>query len=163
MLVRAAVPEDAEAIAAIHVRAWQEAYAHVFPPERLAALDEAARARQWREGLESGWQTLVTEDLSGFVGVGPSRDVEGEGELYAIYVDPQQWGTGRGRTLMERGLEELRAQGFEEATLWVLEDNPRARRFYEAAGWRLDGAAKEDEFLGTPVYEVRYRIALVRR
>jgi RimJ/RimL family protein N-acetyltransferase len=44
--------------------------------------------------------------------------------------------------------------------LWVLEDNPRARRFYEAAGWSTDGRTKEDEFLDTRVREVRYRIAL---
>jgi hypothetical protein len=54
----------------------------------------------------------------------------------------------------------LRADGFEEAVLWVLDDNPRARRFYELAGWRLNGAVKEDTFLDTPVREVRYRIAL---
>jgi GNAT superfamily N-acetyltransferase len=160
MLVRAAVPEDAEAIAAVHVRAWQVAYAHVFPPERLAGLDEAARSRQWREGLETDWSALVLDDGSGFASVGPSRDVEGEGELYAIYVDPEHWGTGRGRALMEAGLAALRADGFEEATLWVLDDNPRARRFYEAAGWRLDGAEKPDEFLGTEIREVRYRISL---
>ena len=161
MRVRAAVPEDAEAIAAIHVRAWQAAYAHVFPAERLAGLDARGRARWWRDGLQSGgWTVLVTEDVTGFVGFGPSREAEGEGEIYSIYVAPEYWGTGRGRVLMERALEELRAQGFAAATLWVLEDNPRARRFYEAAGWELDGAAKEDEFLGTHVYEVRYRISL---
>lgn len=160
MLVRDATPGDAEAIARVHVRAWQVGYAHVFPPEKLAGIDEAARARGWRDGLESGWKVLVPEDLSGFAGVGPSREAEREGELYAIYVAPEQWGTGRGRLLMEHALEELRAQGFAEATLWVLEDNPRARRFYEAAGWRLDGATKDDTFLGIPVREVRYRISL---
>ena len=43
--------------------------------------------------------------------------------------------------------------------LWVLDDNPRARRFYELAGWRLDGGVKEDTF-DTLVREVRYRIAV---
>lgn len=160
MRVRAALPEDAEAIADVHVRAWQSAYVHVFPAERLAELDVSRRAQHWREGLESGWVVLVTDEVSGFVGVGPSRDVEGEGELYAIYVAPEHWGAGHGRVLMEHGLEELRRQGFEEATLWVLDDNPRARRFYEAAGWAIDGAEKEDDFLGTRVREVRYRISL---
>jgi hypothetical protein len=42
----------------------------------------------------------------------------------------------------------------------VLEDNPRARRFYELAGWSVDGAVKQDEFLETLVREVRYRIEL---
>ena len=54
----------------------------------------------------------------------------------------------------------LRADGHGEAILWVLEDNPRTRRFYESAGWRADGGVKDEEWLGTVVREVRYRIVL---
>ena len=162
MRVRAAVPGDAEAIAAVHVAAWQEAYAHVFPAEVLGALDPAPRARHWREGIRTGWTVLVTDDGSGFVSVGPARDADEPelGELYAIYVTPERWGSGAGRALMAAAVEALRAARFSEAVLWVLEDNPRARRFYERAGWAVDGAAKEEEFLGTRVREVRYRISL---
>ena len=162
MNVRAAVPEDAEAIADAHVRAWQVAYAHAFPDEALAGLDRAPRERHWREGIRSGWTVLVTDDVSGFASVGPTRDAdaEGAGEVYAIYVTPEQWGTGAGRALMAAAVEALRDAGFSEAVLWVLEDNPRARRFYELAGWEADGAAKPDVFLGTRVREVRYRISL---
>jgi hypothetical protein len=41
----------------------------------------------------------------------------------------------------------------------VLEDNPRARRFYEREGWEHDGGRKDDELLGVTVSEVRYRLA----
>jgi L-amino acid N-acyltransferase YncA len=61
--------------------------------------------------------------------------------------------------LMAATLTRLRASGFREAILWVLEDNPRTRRFYELAGWREDGGFQEEERLGTLVREVRYRIA----
>jgi RimJ/RimL family protein N-acetyltransferase len=54
----------------------------------------------------------------------------------------------------------LRRRGFTTATLWVLEDNPRARRFYEREGWVLDGEQREEEFLGVAISEVRYRITL---
>jgi hypothetical protein len=54
----------------------------------------------------------------------------------------------------------LRGEGFREAILWVLEDNPRTRRFYERAGWQADGGSQEEEWLGTTVREVRYRIGL---
>ena len=54
----------------------------------------------------------------------------------------------------------LREDGLEEAILWVLEDNPRTRRFYELAGWRLDGAVKEKTILDTPVRKLRYQLAL---
>jgi hypothetical protein len=42
------------------------------------------------------------------------------------------------------------------AILWVLDDNPRARRFYELAGWAADGTAREIELFGFRFPEVRY-------
>jgi GNAT superfamily N-acetyltransferase len=102
----------------------------------------------------------------GFADGAASRDDDVDakrvGELYAIYVTPDAWGTGAGRGLMAAHLERLRSAGFEEAVLWVLDDNPRARRFYEAAGWTTDGAAKDYELLGTRATIVRYRIDLTR-
>ena len=53
--------------------------------------------------------------------------------------------------------EEPAAPEAGELHLWVVEGNARARRFYEREGWAPDGAAKEDEFGGQVVREVRYR------
>jgi ribosomal protein S18 acetylase RimI-like enzyme len=170
--VRDATPADAEAIARVHVSTWQGAYAQVFPEEGLRALDERLEARTawWTETIEAGApraHTLIAAAdgvVVGFVDVRPSRDDDADGErvaeLTAIYVAPESWGTGAGRALMAEALERLRASDFDAATLWVLDDNPRARRFYEAAGWSLDGCIKDDQVLGTAVREVRYRIAL---
>ena len=38
----------------------------------------------------------------------------------------------------------------------VLEDNARARAFYEAAGWRPDGGRQLERIISTDLYEVRY-------
>lgn len=103
---------------------------------------------------------LVAESdgvVVGYVAVGPTHDENGDGELFAIYVQPKQWGTGVGRALIEAGEERLRELGHEDAHLWVLEDNPRARRFYEAAGWAVDGTARRIEIFGFDLDEVRYR------
>jgi ribosomal protein S18 acetylase RimI-like enzyme len=154
-MIRPGTPADADAVAGVHVRTWQAAYAHVFPADRLDNLSPDRRAEQWRQH-----PPLVAEDdgaIIGFVSVGASRDDDAEGELYAIYVDPTRWGTGVGRELIEAGEARLRELGQHEVVLWVLEDNPRARRFYEAAGWRIDGARRPIEFLGIEVPEVRYR------
>jgi ribosomal protein S18 acetylase RimI-like enzyme len=99
--------------------------------------------------------------MLGFVSIGPSRDEEGIGELYAIYVDPDEWSRGAGRALIARAERRL-AEEYTEATLWVLEDNPRARRFYEAAGWQTDGARQTVVRLGVSPPEVRYRKRLAR-
>lgn len=160
MHVRAATVEDALAIETIRVHGWRAAYREVFPPEALDALpvDET----RWRHRLAeppAGWSIVVAEDggaVAGFAATGPSRDGNGTGELYAIYVDPGRWSSGAGRALLARAEREL-AAGYAEATLWVLEANARARRFYERGGWTVDGATKTEERLGVRAAEVRYR------
>lgn len=161
MEVRDATPEDAAAIARVQERGWQAAYRHVFPAEEL---DRGGfiLADRWHERLvrpPAGWSTFVAEhdgEVVGFSAVGPSRDETGIGELYAIYVDPEHWSTGAGRTLIAEAEQSLRTT-YREVTLWVLEDNPRARAFYERAGWTSDGGRKAEARWGVRAPEVRYR------
>ena len=160
MEVRPATPEDSRAIERARVHAWRAAYRHVFPPADLDAMP--IDGDRWRSRLHvppPGWTTLVVEDggrVIGFVSVGPSRDEDGIGELYAIYVEPDAWSTGAGRALIEAAEERLAAE-YTTAFLWVLEENPRARHFYERAGWALDGKRKAEERFGVRAPEVRYR------
>ncbi len=98
----------------------------------------------------------VTDRIRGFASVSPSA-----GELGALYVDPQAWGTGLGQALIieaERRLAERHAV----AGLWGLAGNVRARRFYEAGGWRTDGTERAERVFGVPVVEARYRKTLAR-
>jgi GNAT superfamily N-acetyltransferase len=76
--------------------------------------------------------------------------------MYALYVDPGSWGAGYGAALDAAVREDLGEHGFPDATLWVLEANERARRFYEREGWALDGGRRDH--LGATA--VRYRVAL---
>jgi GNAT superfamily N-acetyltransferase len=160
MLVRVARRADAEAIERIRIRGWQVGYRHVFPAEVLDRMEiDWSRWQQRLDRPPAGWATFVAESRGrtlGFVSIGPSRDEDGVGELYAIYVEPDEWSRGAGRALIERAEARL-AEDYAEATLWVLEDNPRARRFYEAAGWALDGARQSIERFGVSPPEVRYR------
>jgi GNAT superfamily N-acetyltransferase len=158
--IRIATEADAHAIETIRVRSWQAAYRHVFPPADLDAVPvDPARWRGRLETPPSGWTTFVAENAAivvGFASVGPSRDEDGIGELFAIYVDPDAWSTGAGRALIERAEDQLRDE-YDTAMLWVLEDNPRARTFYERAGWAADGDWKAEERFGVRAVEVRYR------
>ena len=166
-LVRDAVPEDALGIAGVQNRTWQEAYAHVFPAAQLASLDDERRAEWWTGLLEqrpARSHTVVVDGaygVAGFVSVGPAlAEPPPLGELYSIYVLPDESGRGLGQALMAEAVSRLRGEGFAEAILWVLEENPRTRRFYEAAGWRPDGGVKDETMLDTAVRELRYRIWL---
>jgi GNAT superfamily N-acetyltransferase len=169
--VRAALPDDAVAITALHSRAWQWAYQGQIPDDYLDGLtaelsERTARRREYLTFPRTAHRTWVAERdgrAIGFAHTGPSRDPDpptDTAEVYAIYLDPDVVGTGVGRALFGRAIDDLRLRGYQAATLWVLASNARARRFYEAAGWQLDGATKTEDLRGFPLVEVQYRIAL---
>ena len=162
--MRRAQLDDAAAIAEVHTRSWESAYAHAFGAENLATIDVSRRRDWWERCIARGEGTVLVAELEGsvvaFASVGPSRDADAEGELYAIYALPQAWGSGVGSALMDAGVAALRDAGYRDAVLYVLDDNPRARRFYEREGWSVDGVTKRAEFFGIPITEVRYRLEL---
>jgi len=141
-----------------------------MPDAVIAALDLNSRRRLWREALSReprpGYAVFVAEHngaVVGFVSVGAWREgeeiVEDVGELFAIYVSPERWGTGAGRALIERAEWSMRESGFTDARLWVLEGNERAERFYRAAGWKENGR-RVDIVRGAELPELLYRRAL---
>ena len=57
------------------------------------------------------------------------------GELDGLFVEPDLWGGGIGRILVEAAVHEARERGL---SLTVIA-NPRARGFYEACGFSVEG------------------------
>jgi GNAT superfamily N-acetyltransferase len=98
------------------------------------------------------------------VSFGPSLDSDTDplvtGEVFAIYAAPDAWGTDAGRALMGGAVAELARLDYADASLWVLDSNDRARRFYALAGWEEDGAHKTGRSRGFDITEVRYRRTL---
>ena len=161
--VRRAAPADAEGIARVHVAAWKKAYEGLLPSELLADQTVAKRTEAWKRQLRDPTVTVwVAADnsqvVTGFVAVGPSRDDDASsrtGELYAIYVHPDSWGAGLGQSLFRTAQRALSAD-FDAATLWVLDGNTRARRFYEGQCWVADGATRQELRGAAVLHEVRY-------
>jgi ribosomal protein S18 acetylase RimI-like enzyme len=159
MQIRLARGADAPAVETIRIEAWRVAYRDLLPQDELDAMP--IDANRWRARFDvppDGWATFVAERDStviGFAAVGPSRDEQGLGELYAIYVDPKAWSSGAGRALIVQAEEQL-ARAYPAATLWVLTGNARARHFYERAGWQPDGSVKAEEIFGVAAEELRY-------
>lgn len=167
MPIRPAVPQDALAVAKVHVRSWQVAYRNLLPDEYLDGLraeDRAARYDLTASDPGKPYTIVATEDglIRGFATSAPSRDVElaDFGELCALYVDPDLWGRGIGAALVSASRDRLRAQGFTNALLWVLAGNVRAERFYSIDKWEHDGTRRTDSIWDVTVEELRYRRVL---
>jgi GNAT superfamily N-acetyltransferase len=169
--IRHAAIADGPALAELHIRSWQWAYRGQLPDEYLDrlsdTLDRRIEARQAElANLPPDHRWWVAEQagqIVGFAVTQPSRDDDAPpltGEVRAIYLAQEAAGKGIGRALFAHAVADLRERGYQQATLWVLESNSRARRFYEAAGWRPDGASKTEERLGARLREIRYAISL---
>lgn len=65
-------------------------------------------------------------------------------------------GKGYGRLLLNKCIEELKQCGFSKVLLWVLEDNHRARKFYEKNGFIFSKIFIDDNIGGKDVREVLY-------
>jgi GNAT superfamily N-acetyltransferase len=165
--IRRASPGDARSVAEVHVGSWRHAYRGLLPDEYLDRLSVDDREAKWREAFgEEGSGAFVAEAgdrIVGFASFGASRDDDASetvGEVPAIYVAPSELGRGVGRQLLEAASAALRDAGYRRATLWVLEANERARRFYEKAGWTWDGSVDRHDFDCANEPVVRYRTDL---
>lgn len=170
MLLRSAEPEDAMAVARVHVRSWRAAYRSLLPDEYLDGLhaEDRAQVYDFTNSDPSKPQTIVALDaglIRGFASVMPYRgaDLKEFGELCALYVDPEYWGRGLGAALISAARARLFACGFAYAALWVLEGNVRAHRFYRMDGWIPEGERRVDTVWGAVVHESRYRRGLENR
>jgi GNAT superfamily N-acetyltransferase len=166
--IRDAIPEDALALAGVHVRSWQAAYRGLIDDEFLDRLRPEDRASRYELGAPDPAlpRTIVADaegELWGFATTGPCRDEDAReaGELYALYVDPVHWRTGTGRLLLAAATERMRDEGREVAVLWVLRGNDPAERLYERAGWRRDGAERWEQPYGivSRVFRMRRSLA----
>lgn len=153
--IRPASPDDAEALTLLHLDCWDDAYTGMIPQQRLDARRRhvedriADRRKALAHEAEVGRRTLLAgiggpqgEHLVGFVAAGPNRTLHDHPhlplppslEVYALYVRATHWGTGVGRLLLGAATDDG------PCSLWVLDRNDRARRFYARQGLVADGA-----------------------
>jgi GNAT superfamily N-acetyltransferase len=163
LTIRPAVPDDAEAVERLLTAGWRTAYRGAIPDSYLDAMAvNTVRRRAHLTDLPDGviaGVAVAGDEVIGWVGAGPCRDEDRrerwQGEVFACYVHPGWWRRGARRLLMEHALAALHQAGRDDVTLWVLEANDRARRFYATCGFAPDGERMLRDF-GEPVAEVRY-------
>lgn len=159
--IRPAALDDAAAIARVHTESWRVSYRGILPDAVLDQIDVGQR-RASRERILTapGGLHLVAYEVSngeivGFCDAGASRSPGYAGEVYAIYFAHRAKRYGLGTEMFEQVRDWLPSRGMHSMIVWVLANNPHARRFYEAVGGRI-GHTKQTRVGGFPVIEQAY-------
>ena len=125
LTLRLAVPEEHDDLEELQRRASLEL------PEYRDQLIANPDAIYLPQGQIANGQVIVAEldgEVAGFAAVVG-------GELDGLFVEPDLWGRGVGRALVDAATHEARKRGL---ALKVIA-NPRTRRFYEHCGFSLEG------------------------
>lgn len=148
--VRRARPEDAEAIVALSVAAFEGETVGWFLQKRFGPRSPLLGGKTWdelhaetirkhlREGLD---QTLVAElegQLAGYMTYRINRETS-TGIVSYNAVHPHFQRRGVATALISRVLDIFRRQGLRYARVATLETDTRARGLYEKAGFSLLG------------------------
>lgn len=170
--VRLALPAEAEPIAAVQRRSWEQHFPPDVAAHVLASVDLATMAQSWAAAILrpplAQFRVLVATSqgrVAGFAAIGPADDPDATASdalVAEFVVDPQAQGQGHGSRLLNAVADTLRADGFGRATWWVRSTDDPLRRFLESAGWAPDGSHQtvgtEDE--AARVKMLRYHTGL---
>ena len=144
MILRLATVDDAPAIAILLRTTFRVSLP--FLPELHTAEEDLWFIRHRVLNEDTVWVAQVADAVSGFIAF---RD----GWIDQLYIHPDHQGGGLGPALLAKALEARTPR-----QLWTFQQNARARRFYEARGFRaIRFTEGEDNEEKTP--DVLYRWA----
>jgi GNAT superfamily N-acetyltransferase len=133
--------DEAEAMAALHVQCWREAYATIIPQEVIAKFDVAAVTRSWADHLSYADRFILAAydkgRAVGFINQGAPVEpyYDGmDGHIAALYVAAAHLRQGIGRKLLGAAAQDWLQYGGHSLALGVLSKNTSARAFYESRG-----------------------------
>jgi ribosomal protein S18 acetylase RimI-like enzyme len=149
--VRDAGVDDVRKIQRVARITWDHTYRETIPESvRREFVNRAYSADSLRNRVEAN-VFMVASHNGSVVGFADFRSRSStEAELAAIYVLPEMQGRGIGRRLLQVGIG--RFPLLARVVLRVEQDNMRARRFYEAYGFRYAGDHAV-EFCGHVLHE----------
>lgn len=162
-LIRYANLEDSDVLGKIHSGSSQAAFKGIITDHILNdVFSIERRTKRFISELSEGSPrtALVFEENepAGLISFGKCRYGNNDKswlEIWRIYLTPKFWGSGVANELIEWGINEILKESFTNIELWVLEENMRARNFYEKVGFKHDNTFQIFN-MGKEIRELRY-------
>lgn len=165
------------AMSLIHALGWRDTYKGYVPDEYMAReITDDRWVSVFRKNFKTGichGLLLYRNDLpvacinycparksnynTGDICTFDNAGYEDWGEIASFYTHPTERGKGYGGLLFEEALRRLKAAGYQNAFVFVLRENEKARRFYSAHGFSWDGTHTDIPFPpNTVCVDLRY-------
>ena len=160
LTIAAANFDDLPEIADVHVKSWQETYKGLVPQSYLDALEVSTRLEKWqvwfRQGQGDGLiLARIADRVVGFISFGQGRDQDrpDSAEIYALYLLKENCSQSLGYQLYQAALGKLKADGFSQVYLWVLDTNRNAIEAYLRWGGGVEPGRMKTDVIGDQVVQ----------
>ena len=148
--IRLAIDADAPALAAFGAKTFLETFGHLYPPEdKEFFLGQRFSLERTLQDIRDPARVMTMvyrgDVLVAFLDCGsltlPVESPESDAlELYRLYLDGTQKGTGLAHRLMDMALNWARDKQASALYLGVWSQNERAKRLYSKYGFEIVGA-----------------------
>lgn len=156
--VRLATKKDIDDLAKIQVESWNNAFKNIIVDEELKKY---ANFENRKTTIENVFSTDKNHYYIAFFDNKPCGQIywcidetlENTAEINGVHTLPETWGSGVGKEMLKKVLEDIKKEKIDVVYLWTFVENKRARRFYEKAGFKEEN--KNQVRFGDSL-EVRY-------
>src|SRR5699024_4331872 len=154
VIVRHMQEKDIQQVQQVAQTSWHDTYADIVSFEaRDSFLQAAYNESVMQNRMENSFFYVaeVEEKIVGLANFTPVTE-KGKTELIAIYLYPEQQGTGIGTALLDEGLHHIK--GVKEVMVDVEKENEKGNTFYKAKGFEVSDEFEEN-FAGSILKTVR--------
>lgn len=157
-MIRSAERHEIKTLAELYCASWHLAFSEHFPPDNLARVTVGDFEDRWRgyfaDDVVSSFVYEWNSVPLGFVTCKVPKD--GPAEIVSMMVTPTCIRAGIGSKLMDAALTHLLEKGCDAAMLWVVNENSRARNFYERFGFALSEEQRVIQRYGIELCQLKY-------
>lgn len=154
--------KDAEEIAKLVISAWQETYKGLIDDNYLNSLDVETAKDRWEKEIEDDKNVLIYKENDKILGVIKYDAAENEvenGEVYVLYVKPEEKRKGIGTKLLNTVKQNLLKDNYKKMIVWCLDGNKIGESFYSKSGGDIQ-AKRVYNVNGTNVEERKFLFKL---
>jgi len=130
---------DSLEIARLIKDGWNSAYKGLISEEFLKNMNIDDMAAKWKNNIETNENIYVyvsNDKILGVIRFGDAKEyaTQNIGEIFCLYVKPEEKRKGIGTQLLEFAKNKLIQEGYQKMIIWCVKGNKQGANFYKKCG-----------------------------